>query len=522
MNKKGENNIMKKIIIWGWMICVLFLSSGCTDGAKTNTITWMISENITNNDNDIVTYCDTIEKRVNQVLSQQKAPYRVNVVSQIYPEDQIKENGEWQIEDVNNIDASIYKEKNKRRLSKQIEKGFQADLYSLSGSSIDEEYSSFQEALELNLLRPLDDFYEENKEILSKVLTKYDRQLTTFDGHLYGLASQNGPYKGMVQYQKEAVQQLGLSLKDLPNDYDGFVTIMKQYKENTGNIPFPMNYIGMELFMKDAYFEYPCFGLAWTKEKGYVKISELDEFKEAIIKVQDLYKQGLIRYYPNYNEFMMIQDKLVEDLYWTGNYERYEQEDSYYVPNSMLESLELRYGKNITGISANTTKLEYAQDFLLKLMSDQELIYAIAYGIENEDYVMENNEIKPTYVDEWATVHDEIDSKYVNRKMLYDPKYNNEQIYQHTLQRQELLFENYPKDLIRVHNTDLLPAINACSNVMSGYDESKIICKMFTTEIEDIDAYIKEIDTALEQAGIQSIVDSYRKQDEQLQAKGKS
>ncbi|MEE0830872.1 MAG: hypothetical protein UIM26_05330, partial [Longicatena sp.] len=86
-------------------------------------------------------------------------------------------------------------------------------------------------------------------------------------------------------------------------------------------------------------------------------------------------------------------------------------------------------------------------------------------------------------------------------------------IYQNTKEYQKKYIELFPKNKIRLDHEGLLDNIEACVKVIEGYDDTKIMQKMFTTEIEDIDAYIQAIEESLEQAGINEIIESYTLQE---------
>ena len=210
----------------------------------------------------------------------------------------------------------------------------------------------------------------------------------------------------------------------------------------------------------------------------------------------------------------MNQNKLIEQSRGLALIDNEDDLNKYQMVScDMYPMLSLRYGENITGISSNTKKKEFAEDFLLRLMSDQDIIHAVAYGVEGKDYNIQNNRLIHSQGDVFYFLHDELDSKYVNRKLLFDSQNDVTTIYQNTKEYQKKYIELFPKNKIRLDHEGLLDNIEACVNVIEGYDDTKIMQKMFTTEIEDIDAYIQAIEESLKQAGINEIIESYTLQE---------
>ena len=500
------------------ILMFVLVLSGCSTSFqqdKDNMITWMITDMPFQTNNDYVVYCNTIENRVNDVLKQKKIDYQVDVISSFYPEDKYIENDSdfWSGNDALSHEE-LLKLKSDKSFAQAIKNGYYADLYSLSGSSASNEYSALGYALKNNLLVPLNDLYKRNSDILASIMTEYDLELATFDDKLVGFASQNGPFYEKNKFLKVAIEAIGVSYNDLPTNYEGLVGLMKKYKEKTGFVPYPMYNYDFDVFMEPVYLEYPNCGIAWTKETGYTKITELPQFKEAVERIQYLYKQGYIKVYSDYNAYLMIQNKLIEQSRGLAFIDNEDDLNKYQMVScDMYPMLSLRYGENITGISSNTKKKEFAEDFLLRLMSDQDIIHAVAYGVEGKDYNIQNNRLIHSQGDVFYFLHDELDSKYVNRKLLFDSQNDVTTIYQNTKEYQKKYIELFPKNKIRLDHEGLLDNIEACVNVIEGYDDTKIMQKMFTTEIEDIDAYIQAIEESLEQAGINEIIESYTLQE---------
>ncbi|WP_455684101.1 DUF3502 domain-containing protein [Thomasclavelia sp.] len=483
---------MRKLLLLAISLVLVLQVTGCTkkNEVDTNTVVWRIaavgnSEDMTNE------MVEVWEKPLNELLKEKNAPYQVKII----PFSNKEENK--QIQDLKELQKN----------------GEQTDVITILPESQGNELTSWNNtyklAVENKLLLNLDKWKEKNQKILEKVLVPYDFELSRIDNKLYGISS-NVPMISGVMYQKELLDKNGIDSKDIKNNVFENSNLLTQVKDQI-NIP-PLNNINLD---PGLWIVSPANNLVWTKENDFISLSKSREYKDLLYQCITLRQQGLLELEPVEESAVSFAASFERDISTRAKFKSLSasQKEFIVIPNESKPNMNLYWGDNKSGIASWSENNKNAEDFLLKLFTDKDIANLIQYGVEGNDYLLdENNHVK--------VITDKLGLKifgyqYTNPKITYSLIYEEDD----KIEYSNWFYSKYGEDFPKGFRFDAMPVIeeiNAVNKIWNTYfdeqTETGLTNKLYTLDIKDLDNFLKELNETLDKAGMQEIVDEANNQ----------
>lgn len=492
---------MKKFVLLSLSFVLCFTIVGCTNQEKvdTKTVVWRIKA--FSNDKEMASELVSLwEKPLNKMLKDKKADYQVKIIPFGYGEN------------VNQI----------QELKEFKEKGKQTDVITILPDVISSEMTSwhntYNEVAEQKLLLNLEEWQDKNKKELNKALTPYDFELSKVNGELFGISS-NVPPISSVLYSKDKLNELGIKAEDIkPNLFDN-MDLFLQVKQSTNE--FPIKKFSRSIDTINLTKTIPSNNLTWKKDEGFVSITKTEEFKNLLEGWISLKDQGILE--PEYkdNETVPFATTGFFSTYrrepFEGSYEYSSNDqkkaDFVVIPDPNQAMMQMYWGDNKTGIASWSENTNNAEDFLLKLFTDKDIANLIQYGIEGKDYKLNENQQVTVTTDKVALRSSGY--RFTNPKITYSTEFEEDDKLAYSNWFHLTYKDHFPTGF-RFDSSSVLDEIKTTNELhndnYSNPSDNDWINKLYSLDIQDMDSFIEELNSALDDAGMQIIVDEANKQ----------
>ncbi len=453
------------------------------------------------------------EEKLNVILDEKKVGYEVEI------EPIAAETGK------NEVD--ILKEKKSQ--------GKQADVITILGGLINTEAPEqnvelYKECAENQILSSLDELLESDAgEELKKVIPKEDLENARINGKTYGISAVF-PMIDATVYSKDTLQEIGIDPKKLSADIFENEQMFREVKEKTGFAPYQVR--GTSIYTKGKYWiNSSCPVLGYREDTGFINLLDTKEYREYMRKMWQWKQEGLLKilgFETTNNEKCIVTDEYAMENYRMERYEvkaenNGKEETLYVVPNIEQDNVDPYWGDNKSGIASWSKNRQYAEDFLVRLFTDEEIANLIQFGERGTDYSL----------DEEGKAIVKQQSNIITRYFGY--QYTNPMITYSTLTMSEdkLAYakeyhEKYEGNLPRGFRMDVRPIAEEVKKVNQIYDavitseEEKnqtLEWKLYTLNVENTDQAIDEIVSKVDDAGMGKIVEETNRQLKEWQEK---
>lgn len=508
---------MKKTLvsIFSFIICLSII--GCTKEDNKNstvdkkTVVWRIAA-MGNNKEFADDMVNVWEKTLNQLLKEKNVSYQVKIVP-------------FSIEDKNTQITDL------KTLQKE---GKQTDIISFLPEvdyDLTQYNNTYAYAVENKLLLNLDGWKEKNIKELEKSLTPYDFDLSTIDNQLFGISS-NVPIMEGTTYDKQLLDQYGIDVEKISSNLFDNTSILNQVKQITQSIP--IKYLPLNSTLSALWLVPTTNNLSWIKDKGFISLSNSMEYKEMLSQWLTLNKQGLFNQNPNEqsNQSLLIhhgntiskKDKFEVNKQNVSSSQASTNDKMIIIPDQSKPNMELYWGDNKSGIASWSKNVDNAEDFLLKLFTDKDIANLIQFGIKDKDYILdENNHITVTTNNTGLKYSG---YQFTNPKITYSTEFEEDDKVAYSSWFYTKYGDNFPAGF-RFNPIPVVDEIIATNKILStGFvnlsdAESKWTQQITKLDIPDLDAFLINLNKALDDAGMQKIVDEANSQYQQWLSKTK-
>ena len=498
---------MKKIVLCLLIFVLCLQVTGCTNNKDVDNI------NVNNNDpNTVVWRVGTIEELdyitegmikvwqdpLNELLKEKGVSYQVEIIP-------LKNNG-------NNSQI-----KNLKELQKN---GEQTDMVTFfpenEGDNITSRNNIYKNAATSKLLLNLDSWKKKHEKILEEVLTPYDFKLSEINHKLYGLAS-HVPMTTANAYNKELLDKYGVDINEIKSNIYDNEEILMRVKEQSGESP--IKFMFLSSFQLGLYNANPVKNLAFKKGEGFIAISKSQELKQLLQHAISFKKQGLTdQDYLGQGNFTFVTpaDQVISkrEMFNVNVNSGGKTNEVVIIPDYTEKNMHLYRGDYKTGIASWSKNIDNAEDFLLKLYSDKDIANLIQYGIEGEDYILDdNNHITVTTKNIGLKSYG---ASVTNAKITYSSIYEEDDKVAYSNWFYTKYGDEFPAGF-RLEVNEMIKEINNTNNIMTGdfvndNQKSEWMNKIARYEIDDLDKFLKDLNKELDKVGMKKIVNEANRQ----------
>lgn len=482
-NSRQEENVDKKTVVW---------DVTCPPGFEVD-----VEKEI----------FDNYEEKLNAILSEKKAEYKIEI------QPIAAEEGKNEVE--------LLKEKKSKKE--------QTDVITVLGGYVntDEPEQSveiYKECVENQILNSLDMLLETDagKE-LQKVIPKEDLENAKIDGKTYGISAVL-PVVNATIYSKDTLQETGIDPEKLSANIFENEELFREIKEKTGITPYQVR--GTSIYEKGKYWMNDiCPVLAYREDTGFTNLLGTKEYRVYMENMWQWKQEGLLKiqeYETEENEKYIVSDEYFIENYRTERYEAKvinsngKEETLYVIPNTEQFNINPYWGDNKSGIASWSENKENAEDFLVRLFTDEEIANLLQYGEEGTDYAIDE-EGKALVKQESSIITRYFGYQYTNPMITYSTP---------TMPEDKLgcakeYHEKYEGNLPRGFRLDITPIVEEIKAVNQIYDETLTIedekeqtleWRLFSLNVENIDQTINEIVSQMNDAGMEKIVEEANRQ----------
>ena len=329
------------------------------------------------------------EKPLNQLLKEKNLPYEVKIEA-YYDLSSDLEDGE---------------ESAAKKLQDVKDQGKPVDIISVSMINIFPDYKEYpyREMVKMGLLEPLRDYLHGDKgEKLQNAVPKWQLKRAQINGENYGISACLSRYHGTA-YQKKYLEQYGIAPETLSGDVFENEDIFQKAAKQSGGTVIPHWRVPSSGqrdswgYMEDENTDF----MALSADGVYVNFYETEEWKEYVHRLKEWRDSGLFAEAGSVDtpEFLAVSDDAVGEQPYESTYPGYhgyaleQQEyiiDTVVVPDLSNPVLAPYPAETATAIAAWSQNKEMAFDFLTQLYTDPDIANLIQYGVEGEDYHLED------------------------------------------------------------------------------------------------------------------------------------
>lgn len=466
-----------------------------------NTVIWRIAAH-GNNEGYADGLVEVWEEPLNQLLKEKNAPYKVKIIPFS------KDNKNTQIPEL-------------KTLKKEDSQTDVITLLPEVDYDLTQYHNTYPYAVENKLLLNLEEWKEKNITVLEKSLTSYDFNLSKIDNQLFGISS-HVPIMESTTYNKELLDQSGIDVGNISSNLFDNTNMFYQVKQSTQNSPiknlrFNNTNVGL-------WIEASTNNLSWLKDKGYISLSNSIEYKKMLSELLTLKKQGLFDRDSNQpllihlNNSISKKDKFEVNKYNISSPQVSTDDKMVIVPDLSRPNMNLYWGDNKSCIASWSRNVANAEDFLLKLFTDKDIANLIQFGIKDQDYKLdENNHINV------ITGHSELELfgyQFTNPKITYSTEYEDDDKVAYSNWFYRKYGDNFPAGF-RFDPSPVADEIIATNKILSTELEDistadhELKNQIATLDISNLDAFLIDLNHALDKAGMQKIVDEANSQYQQ-------
>lgn len=257
-----------------------------------------------------------------------------------------------------------------------------------------------------NALLDLNDYLDNELKDAAELIDDRMLEGSRINGPLYGLPA---AYPGVVAanqfvWNKEYVEKYDVPYEDLKTTTD-IEPYLKEVKENEPDAPYPYIVASDYLFARENPVFEVASGIGVKEEDGKLvaySIYESEDFKAEIDQMKKLYDEGLIN-----PDAPQLQPGEADGSYESnlvgqaegepGSQAVWSQPNEEKLSSIIGDSIVIDNGKatgKLVSVNSQTENKEQALDFINRMFTDKKLQDLLSYGVEGEDYELEDGKVK--------------------------------------------------------------------------------------------------------------------------------
>lgn len=257
-----------------------------------------------------------------------------------------------------------------------------------------------------NALLDLNDYLDDELKDAAELIDDRMIEGAKINGPLYGLPA---AYPGVVAanqfvWNKEYVDKYDVPYEDLKTTKD-IEPYLQKVKDNEPDAPYPYIVASDYLFARENPVFEVASGVGVKEEDGKLvaySIYESEDFKDEIDQMKKLYDDGLIN-----PDAPQLQPGEADGSYESnlvgqaegepGSQAVWSQPGEERVSSIIGDSIVIDNGKatgKLVSVNSQSENKEQALDFINRMYTDKKLQDLLSYGVEGEDYELEDGKVK--------------------------------------------------------------------------------------------------------------------------------
>lgn len=390
------------------------------------------------------------------------------------------------------------------------------------------EGNDYVSAVREGLLSPLD--LEEKENYLTEILGEFALESVKVDGIPYGLRGLPKYHNFGLGFSKYYIEKQAISMDALSGNLLENQDLYRKIAEDE-ELETPLVYWTLTEERLGYEFLYPSCVAGFSYDQGgeIVNVFEQKDVKEYLEALKGFRDEGLISFV-NIDGFDVVS---IENSYFSIcsygiNWEPYSYQvcdfldkdgnqivtDVLFVPGEANEgSLGIIPRGQITGIASWSERPDLAYEFLELLYTDADVANLVKFGVEGEDYVLENGRVTKQLSSELYPAAYE---GYINDMLTYpmeqepDEKEKGWEMYFQKKGIHPLTgFQFDPEPVQKeIENTNRL--IKSSLVMMDSYTPE--FRKLMSVNVENVEEALTDLNQKLEEAGISKIIEEANRQ----------